>query len=391
MNTTTIYDFAIIGFGASGAHLALAMLEDPFFKDKSIIIVDEYIHKKIDKKWSFWSADEAVSFPFLQKWKKTNFISKTVDLQLDLNPYTYYTVDANDFKAYCLEKVQQHKQISVLDGKVLEANEQDEVVELITPQGNVKAAQVFDSRIAESYSQYTTGIKLLQHFKGVIIETQQPTFDASTFTMMDYRKPHSDSCSFMYVLPFSSQRALFEFTFFNHAVVDEQVYDQAITEYLKEQYPNCTYTIVETEQGVIPMTDYAFHKDSTNRITKIGTAGGWVKPSTGYSFHNSQKYAKEMVRRIKSGECLSRRMGKVKGSIYDTVFLEVLNHKNEWGPTLFSQMYSRNGITTMFRFLDEETTFLEELKIMLSFSPMPFNKAILRLIKRYIFGHPKSR
>ena len=29
------------------------------------------------------------------------------------------------------------------------------------------------------------------------------------------------------------------------------------------------------------MTSYPFYKESTKNITKIGTAGGWVKPSLG--------------------------------------------------------------------------------------------------------------
>ena len=36
----TNYDYAIIGAGAAGLNLALAMTKDPFFKSKSIVLLD---------------------------------------------------------------------------------------------------------------------------------------------------------------------------------------------------------------------------------------------------------------------------------------------------------------------------------------------------------------
>ena len=47
------------------------------------------------------------------------------------------------------------------------------------------------------------------------------------------------------------------------------------------------------------MTTYPFYKGSTKNITKIGTAGGWVKPSTGYSFKNCEKYSLRILDNIK--------------------------------------------------------------------------------------------
>ena len=44
---------------------------------------------------------------------------------------------------------------------------------------------------------------------------------------------------------------------------------------------------------------YPFYKESTKNITKIGTAGGWVKPSTGYSFKSCEKYSLKILKNIK--------------------------------------------------------------------------------------------
>jgi len=37
---STIYDYVIIGAGGAGLHLALAMLEDAWFIDKKILLLD---------------------------------------------------------------------------------------------------------------------------------------------------------------------------------------------------------------------------------------------------------------------------------------------------------------------------------------------------------------
>jgi len=391
LNSSTTYDYAIIGLGAAGANLALQMVADAFFASKSILIIDENLSRPIAKKWSFWSTAQETAFPIIKTWRKANFISTEVNKEIDLEDYRYRTVDANAFRAFALNQVKQYKNTRIEVCEVLHVNERPNAVEILTNKEKFTAAHVFDSRVTAEFNHYIDGIKLLQHFKGIIIETESPTFDADAFTMMDFRKPHEDTCSFMYVLPFTESKVLFEFTFFSHAIVSDQVYDDAITAYLNEYFPATKFTIVETEQGVIPMTDYRFHLHNTKRITKIGTAGGWVKPSTGYSFNNSQKYAKEIVNRIKKGEQLSKKLGTKEGAIYDTVFLEVLNHSNAFGPTLFTQMYTRNHIANIFRFLDEETTFWEELKIMASFDSTPFLKSILRLVKRNVFSYPKSR
>ena len=60
------------------------------------------------------------------------------------------------------------------------------------------------------------------------------------------------------------------------------------------------YEILEEEMGVIPMTDFPFHKKNNNTLTKIGTAGGWVKPSSGYAFKNCEKYASTVAENIKA-------------------------------------------------------------------------------------------
>jgi lycopene beta-cyclase len=43
------------------------------------------------------------------------------------------------------------------------------------------------------------------------------------------------------------------------------------------------------------MTCYPFWNKTTKRVLNIGTAGGWTKASTGYTFKNSDKKSSQLV------------------------------------------------------------------------------------------------
>ena len=73
-------------------------------------------------------------------------------------------------------------------------------------------------------------------------------------------------------------------------------------------------------------------------------------------------------------------MAKGRHRTYDTLFLDLLYNKNETGESLFCSMYRKNSIQQIFKFLDDKTTFIEDLKIMATFNPFPFLKAIVKQV-----------
>ena len=75
-------------------------------------------------------------------------------------------------------------------------------------------AQVFNS-IYEPHDATPKTIRLLQHFKGWVIETNEPSFDPNKATMMDFRVSQQHGTTFAYVLPFSATSALVEYTLFH--------------------------------------------------------------------------------------------------------------------------------------------------------------------------------
>lgn len=378
------FDYIIIGNGLAGLQLALGFLKESFFDSTQIALIDSSTKTTNDKTWSFWEQGDGQWDSIVHKnWNKALFKSNDVELTLPLDDYNYKSIRSIEFYEYAKQQLIASENFHfILD----EITEIEETVHLkVTGKKNSYTSRhVFDSRIPGEYFSKSTKYSVIhQHFKGWIINTDKPCFNPDEFTMMDYRFNYKDSTSFIYVLPFSATNALIEFTFFTPYTVEEEVYDSALRNYIENHLKLVSYEIVETEMGNIPMSDFPFWDYHTARVTKIGTGGGWVKGSTGYSFKHTEKYVQKIILNIKGGKDLSSNLVSKKFKIYDAIFLDVLNRHNEKGVWIFEQFYSKNSVGTMFRFLDEETSFREDIHIMKSLFSITFIKAFFRVLFRF--------
>lgn len=374
------YYYIIIGGGLSGLQLALEFNRDLFFKGKPIAIIDPYPKDTNDKTWCFWEKGEGKWENFLtRKWETGKFISSSIEKSLDLNPYKYKMIKARDF----YEKA--HRELTE-SGNFFFIKDDITQIDLVKmaatgSKRNYTASHFFDSRIPYTYHQDKDHTKIYQHFKGWIIETENAEFDPSVFTMMDFRLKYGKSTSFTYLLPISHKKALVEFTFFTPFLTEEKIYEKHLKQYVQEILQIKKYEITETEAGIIPMTDFPFHHQnpkSRRHITKIGTGGSWVKGSTGYSFKNTEKKVEKIIRNIKEGKQPGYGLINKRFRLYDSIFLDVLNRNNSLGEEIFSRLYAKNSPEDIFRYLDEETTFSEELKIMFSLFHIEFIRSLFR-------------
>lgn len=381
MADSSHFDYIIIGNGLAGLQLALRMASDSFFKDKTIALIDSDKKNTNDKTWSFWEKGISRWDKVLSKtWDNASIMSSQKSIHLDLSPYKYKTIRALDFYDFAKSILSKKTNIKFIIDKVISTSEDKNVVVKTNTQ-TLTATHVFDSRLPKAFHSDTKSVKINQHFKGIVIKTDDHIFDANSFTMMDYRLKDGAQTTFMYVLPFSKNEALIEFTYFTEQIVSETVYDSFIDNYIKTYLKINDYTVQETEIGNIPMTTFPFDDYNTEKITKIGTGGGWVKPSTGYSFKNTENKISKLVSNIKAGKTPSKNLFKTKYKFYDKIFLRVLkdeNHKGEW---IFQQFYSKNSSETMFKFLDEESKFYDELKIMWSLFSWSFIKALIKTLR----------
>jgi lycopene beta-cyclase len=382
-NRNKHFDYIIIGSGLSGLQLALALAEDSFFSDKQIAIIDKDDKTTNDKTWCFWEKGTGKWNHLVHAtWDNAYIYSSKKTINLNLDSYQYKMLRAIDFYKDVTSKLSKKDNIHFIIDDVILVEEKQDFITVSTASNSYKSEHVFDSRIHPSfYSESNKYINVIQHFKGWIIETEHSVFNnTDTFTMMDYRLKDGEQTTFMYVLPISEKKALVEFTYFTPNTVEDTIYDTFLKQYISEILEINSYNITETEKGSIPMTDFPFEKYSTEKITKIGTAGGWVKGSTGYSFKHTEKKVNRIIINLKQGINPSSGLINKRFKFYDKVFLKVLHDENEKGEWLFECFYSKNSIDTMFRFLDEDSTVWEELKIMYSLFSFSFIKAFFKTL-----------
>ncbi|MBA6152661.1 lycopene cyclase family protein [Gelidibacter maritimus] len=383
MQNDNHFDYLIIGNGLAGLQLALELSKDPFFATYKIGLIDPSEKSENDKTWSFWEQGQGKFDAIVEKvWHTAKFESDRVSLTLPLKAYAYKTIRSIDFYNWAKEELSVKDNFQFILDTVQRIEETDSM-KVIGDKQSYTAKHIFDSRVPKEFYLKQSDYTLIhQHFKGWVIETESACFQPEAFTMMDYRFQYKDTTSFIYVLPFSETKALVEYTFFTPFLVDPEVYEKALKNYLKTTYHLSNFKILETEVGNIPMTDFPFWKYHKKHITKIGTGGGWVKGSTGYSFKHTEKHVSKIIKNIKAGKNPSHQLFKKKFKFYDKIFLKVLHDENEKGVWIFESFYSKNSIRTMFRFLDEETNFSEDLAIMKSLFSMAFIKAFFKVLFR---------
>lgn len=293
------FNYLIIGGGLAGLQLAIAFAKDKYFADKKIGLVEPSNKSVNDKTWCFWEKGsgqwDSVVF---HQWKEAQFNGQGNSKLLDMGNYQYKMVRSIDFYKEAKKIIETSVNIEWIQDEIQDFNEG----KYIGKKDKYSADLIFDSRIDEHFYIDKESIQIKQHFKGWFIETGHAAFSPSSFTMMDYSIGHEDHCYFTYVLPVSTTKALVEATFFTKDLVQDKVYDTLLKNYIHQQLSIETYEVNEIEKGIIPMSNYQFHQKSTSNYLKIGTAGGWVKASSGYSFKNTERKVKQVLINIKSGK-----------------------------------------------------------------------------------------
>lgn len=381
MTTNSHFDYIIIGNGLAGLQLAYQLSKESFFDTKQIALIDKSNKSINDKTWCFWEQGNGQWDNIVFKsWHAASFISSTKHLSLKLKPYTYKMIRSLDFYKEIKSVLSKKDNIHFIVDEVIDVDIKDNAF-VHTKNFKYTSNHIFDSRIPQEFkTDKNKYITIQQHFKGWVIKTDEDIFNTEEFTMMDYRLKDGDQTTFTYVLPFSANKALIEFTYFTPDLVKDDTYDMYLKQYISDILNIKYFDIVESESGNIPMTNFPFNKYSNKNLTKIGTAGGWVKGSTGYSFKHTEKKVAHIIENLKQEKSPSEGVFKRKYQFYDTVFLKVLkdyNHKGEW---VFQQFYSKNSVKNMFEFLDEESSFKSELKIMSSLFSSTFIKAFFKTL-----------
>ena len=375
----TRYDYVFAGGGAAALSLACRLAASPL-RDRSMLIVDRLPEPCADRTFCFWTAgptlfDAAVS----HAWDRLLVAGPEGLVERPTAPYRYAMIAGADFARLARARLASAApNVTFRTGMVTHIADGPDAA-VVTVEGEpVSATWVFDSRpvpapMAPDTVHY---LHLRQVFWGWTIETPAPAFDPARPTFLDFRTPQGDEMRFLYVLPLSPTRALGEFVANGAAVLRRDDCAAALDAYLRDVLHLPAYTVVAEEHGITPLTDQPFPRRAGRRVLNIGLRGGRGKPTTGYAFARIQADAAAVARSLlRAGHPFALPPDSRRYRLYDRVLLQILATEGERLDPIFLQMFQRNPLPRVLRFLDEAGTPADDLALIRTLPPRHFLEA----------------
>lgn len=355
----------------------MRILAEPSLSNKEILLIEQSAKNLNDRTWCFWEQGKGFFESIVCKqWSSAWFHAQGYSSLKELGAYRYKMIRGIDFYQHCYEKIQASPQVSVVHDKVIEITQDSVGTRVFTEGGQYEGEYVFNSILLEDPLQQKNAHHLLQHFKGWVIETKEDAFELNACTLMDFRVGQEHGTTFVYVMPLTKRKALVEYTLFTAQLLTDDQYVAGLKHYITEYLQGVDYNVLEEEFGIIPMTSARF-KQIEGNIFFIGTAGGQTKASSGFTYMFIQKQSAMIVKQLKkTGQPfyhLSKHLQRF--SWFDKVLLNVLIKKRVPGDQVFKQMFQKNPIERIFKFLDNESSLVEDIRLIATLPTKPFLQA----------------
>jgi len=387
------YDFVFIGLGASNSLILISLIQKGLTENKKIAIFEPDGKTNNDKTYCFWAnpKDEIVvelntiisrSFNAIQ-------VNKTRAENIEDCPYHY--IRSIDLYNFTLEILNEAK-IEIHRNSVEEITFKDKINTLYSATKVYQSNYVFDSRPFLNLIPKDE-IYLHQSFYGWHIKCLNDVFLKDTFDMMNFNIDQNKFTQFMYVIPFSSNEALVELTRFGAEKIELSYAATILNEYIIKEFGE--FEKLEEEIGCIPMTTFLNPINQQEGILNTGARANLIKPSTGYGFKKMFAFAQLVSQRIESEDLKEfnkiELVSKERFKFYDRLLLMILLLWPTYGKEIFTRLFYKRPILTIFSFLDEKSSLLEEIKIFMSLPIKPFIKALFLHLKnrnllRYIIA-----
>ena len=376
------YDIIIVGGGCAGLSLAmrLAKLGEDCPRVALLERRDSYVH---DRTWSYWASDSAQLKPLAKaEWKKVIVGDAHQRVTVDCSRMPYQAIQSGDFYQSALAEISKnpriHLRLGESVGTIIKKNKKWEV---ITKKGMIRAPQVIDTRPP----RHEGGERpiLWQSFSGVEVECEQEVFDEHVATLMDFVKGVSDEISFLYLLPYDRKSALIEATVFGKQAMTQGELAEMLDGLVKKSVGSVAYKIKYREHFIIPMGLPEQPKGIDESYVTVGLESGGARASTGYVFQRIQRWAEVAASQIKEGKAVG---GHSSDSWVirkmDKIFLRVLERYPERGAEIFVRLFSMRDPRSVIRFMNDEPTFMDIVRIMCVLPSGIFIKELMRGIFR---------
>ncbi|NNF21689.1 MAG: lycopene cyclase [Saprospiraceae bacterium] len=365
------YDYIIAGAGLAGLSLAYRIRKEKKLDGLRILLLDRDQKNKNDRTWCFWSQRTGVFDHLIHKrWPKIRFASQNLNKSYSISPYDYRMIRGIDFYTHCFDFLTQCPNTFFINDTI-ENIEQSKNSVTVNCSGQEFECEYLFKSYPEPFDTNKNHF-VWQHFKGWFIETANDSFDTNEATFMDFRVRQEDETRFFYVLPTTEKKALIELAVFSKEIPDPSFYDPFLKEYIEKTLGIKSYSISEVELGAIPMTNQKFSQNKASRIINTGTNAGQVKASSGFAFIRIQREMQRLFEYIRDNKVDQYLAESGRYQFYDSIFLNSILTGKTTGETVFEKLFNKISPQNIFRFLDEEGGFINDLKIFTAPPTIPF-------------------
>lgn len=375
------YDYIICGAGCAGLTLAY-LLNQSELKSKKTLVLDVKKKNRNDRTFCFWEKGKNIFEEIVyHRWNNLSVKSNSYDNLYQLDDYQYKMIRGIDLYNHVIENISENPNIHFKNEKITKVFCKNSHVEVQTNINEYAAEYCFNSLPDIIKNVNKTSFHLItQHFMGWFIETKEEIFNPDSATFMDFNLNQNNALRFCYVLPYSKRGALVEYTMFSKSILKAGEYQDGLEKYIQKNLGIDEYKILHKEYGKIPMTDYPFPMSDCNRIINIGIPGGMIKPSCGFGFTRLQHQIKSLIYALenKKKHNTKIKLWKKRHHIYNSTFLNVIENDRISKKKVFTRLFEKNNINFMFKFLDENTSFLEEVKFFMTTDKVLFLNAFLK-------------
>ena len=368
-----VYDYVFIGMGASNSLILKKLIETKLINDKKVAVIEAENKNENDKTYCFWASpnDSIVNELKVIISHSYNQIEINKASAQNISAQPYYYIRSIDLYQFTRNLIAQNK-ITIHQAKCNDISSSNGLNALHTDNGIFYAKNVFDSRTPKI--DKTNHIHLHQSFYGLQVKFEKEVFDSNTFEMMNFDVEQDHFTQFFYVLPFSNKEALIELTRFGAEKINLDYAKDVLSQKIESHFG--PYQVVTEETGCIPMTNYVNPASTQAGVLNTGSRANLIKPSTGYGFKNMFYFAEEVATKISKNKFASiAKPSKNRFKFYDSLLLIILFRWPYLGKEIFSRLFKAQKISTVFSFLDEKTSLLQEIKIFASLPFQPFIKA----------------
>lgn len=381
----TDFDLIIIGAGCAGLSLAMQLASLHTQAPKTLLLESRSAYEN-DRTWCFWG-DEQTPFATLasNSWQRFSVNDGVNSALIECPKTPYRLLSAAEFYSKAVQMIANNTATELKTGISLtvEPSLSQGRWHLDTTVGSFSANAIVDTRPLPI--QQLSDTALWQSFLGCELEFEEPSFDPKSAQLMDFYQANEAFVGFNYVLPFSSTRALVEFTVFASRVYDQAELSGYLQAHVAKLAGDRSFQTLRTEYGLIPMgvsqsENVEKSAEQSSSYVRVGLTAGAARPATGYAFQRIQRWALACQQSLlTTGLPTTHEADSFVVRQMDAIFLRVLRQYPELGPELFMRLFSTVSGEKLIRFLSDRGRVSDYLAVMVALPKGLFLKTAYQL------------